>query len=287
MRFAASILVLSIVAALASPLAVASRDRDGDNERTDADGQIPRPAAKAYHDGRFILAATLCESYGGAEALAFAARARIADAVTREDSSCFDCLLKAEAVAHEAIKRDATLADAYVQLAVAIGFRGRLLSPFDAQSEGLPEKGRKAIDKALALDPTNNWARATLGAWHLEIVHRAGPVLAFTLYGASETLGVETFRQALAVEPDSLLLHFHFALSVLALDVNDFREEAQNVLGRGLSDPRSDALTGIMRRHARELRDLLEHGGEEEIARLVRGLQGYPRELEPAVAKQN
>ena len=258
LRFA---MILALCAPLCAPAAYAD---------------VPARARQAFDDGRFILAATLCEAEGSAEAYAFAARARTADAITRDGDVCLDCLIHAEQSAQTAIDRDPKLAEGYVQLAIAIGFHGRIVGSMEAQSEGLAEKGRAAIDKALELDPANIWARASLGGWHLEIVHRAGSFLAGALYGAREEDGLKLFQEALTADPDSLLVHFHFALSILALDPERFRAEAAKALDAGYQDPRADALTRFTRTHTEALRELLKSGTGDEIAALVRRYQNYP-----------
>jgi hypothetical protein len=252
---------------------------------------IPSSATDAFRDGKYLIAAEIAETRGNPKALAFAARARIADAITREDGICRDCLVKAEATAQAAIGTTTSqncglftrnhpgagaMAEAYVQFAIAIGFRGRLLGTLDAQSEGLAEKGRAAIDRALELDPLNAWARASLGGWHLEIVHRAGSILASILYGANEEEGLANFRAGMAGDPGSLLLHYHYALSILALDAERFRSEALDMLQTGSKDKRTDALLAFTRKRAERLIETLKTGNLDEIAALVRHYQGYP-----------
>jgi len=250
-----------------------------------AHAQIPDKALRAFDDGHFVAAAEIAEAAGDADALAFAARARIADAVTRDHIFCLPCLVHAEATARQAINRDPNYSEGYVQYAVAIGFRGRLISIDAAQAEGLPEKGRDAIRKALELDPSNNWARAACNAWNLEVVHRAGRIIGSLMYGASEEDGVTSFRQALAADADNLILHLHFALSILAVDVEKYRADAAHSLEQGLKDHRTDALTRQMRGLVLELQRALHTQSDEEIARLVHKLQGYPEATEPIVAK--
>jgi hypothetical protein len=248
--------------------------------KTDALRDASPAARDAYQSGNFIAAAEIAAMNGSAPALTFAARARIADAITRDDGVCLPCLVHAEEVAQAAI--DATpstpqvKAAAYAQLAIAIGFRGRLLSTFEAQSEGLAEKGHAAIEQALELDPLNSWARASLGGWNLEIVHRAGGTLASVLYGATEEEGLKQFRAALSQDRGSLLLHFHYALSILALDPIKFRDEALLTLQAGYKDPGADALTAFTRKRTDHLLDTLRTGSADDIAKLVRRDQGYP-----------
>lgn len=245
--------------------------------RLDPNG-IPAIAERAFTDGNYLTAAKLAEAGAdSAPALSFAARARIADAITR-DVMCRQCLVEAETTAASAIQRDPRFAEAYVQLAIAIGFRGRLVDTIEAQSEGLAEKGRAAIDTALELDPLNVWARASLGGWHLEIVHRGGPVLASVLYGANEEEGLKNFRRALAADPSSLVLRYHYALSILALDAARFRDEALATLQAGYKDPRADALTQFMRKRADVLVEKLRSGSTEDVESLVRRFEGYPEE---------
>jgi tetratricopeptide (TPR) repeat protein len=239
---------------------------------------VPPKAEGAYATGDFVSAATLAEAEGSAEALAFAARAHIADAIMRDGAYCSLCLTTAETIAERAIKRDPSLAEGYIQLAIALGFRGRLIPLMDARNERLPERGRKAIDRALELAPQNPWALAARGAWHLEIVHRAGPVLAGITYNAGHPEGLEWFRRALAADPSNLLLHFHYALTILALDAEEYRGEAAAALEAGYKDPRADALTRFTRKRTDELNKLLGTGKAREIEALVRKFQGYPPE---------
>lgn len=260
--------------------------------KSDDGGLIPPSAEQAYQEGKFSLAATLAEKNPTPWALAFAARAHIADAITRVGGLCIDCLRRAESVAkaatnavvpkqcgqwtHNETEETRAKAEGYVQLAIAIGFRGRLVDSIEAQSEGLAEKGRAAIDRALELDPLNVWARGSLGGWHLEIVHRGGPILASVLYGANEEEGLKNFRRALAADPGSLLLHYHYALSILALDTERFRSEALAKLQAGYKDPRTDALTQFTRKRTDVLMEKLKSGSIDEIETLVRRFQGYP-----------
>ena len=243
-----------------------------------AHADIPAKAQSAYVAGKFIDAANIAEADGSVEALTFAARARIADAIIRDGTYCSPCLATAEAIAQSAVDHDPKFAEAYVQLAVALGFRGRLIPLMEAKDQRLPERGREAIDKALELAPHNPWALAARGAWNLEIVTRAGPILADVTYGATRAEGMKYFHEALAADADNLTLHFHFALSILALDVGEFRTEATNALEDGSKDSRTDAVTKFTRKRAGELKKILKDGNDRDIEALVRKFQGYPPE---------
>lgn len=239
---------------------------------------VPPSAQQAYDAGQFDKAVALAQADGSGEALAFAARAAVAQAVSPEVGLCAACVQTAESLARNAITQDAKFADGYVQLAIALGLRGRLISLMSARSEEIPEKARAAVDTALQLDPNDVWARATLGAWHLEIVHRAGPILADLTYGAEEDEGVKNFRAALKIDPTRLVVNFQFALCLLALDTQRFRLDAAKALDEGSKDTRQDALTQLMRVRLVKLRALLSTGSEAEVEALVKRYQGYPQD---------
>ena len=249
---------------------------------------VPAVAQTAFKDGKYVIAATVAEAKGTIASLTLAAAAYTAQGMTQGSPRCLECYLKAEAAAEAAIAAGASstepnakqaLALANIQLAIAIGFHGRMLGAIEAQSLGLAEKGRKAIDRALELDPANPWALAALGGWHLEIVQRGGPILASALYGASEKEGLKKFHAALAADPGNPLLNYHFALSILALDTDRFDTEARVALTAAEQGRQSgDALTKFTAGHASLLLAVMLNGDARQIKALVRVYQGYPSE---------
>lgn len=241
-----------------------------------ANAATPAAAITAYHAGNYLQSAAQSESEGSAAALAFAAQALIADAITRKERFCVACLERAQAKAEQAIELDPQLIDGYIQRAVAIGFRGRAIGISEARSEGLAEKARESLDKAIALDRANIWARASLGAWHLEIVHHAGPILAEFSYGASRSQGLKLYREALAEAPNIAILHFHYALSLLALDQAEYQAEAQRALTQALSVRTNDALTLHCQAQAKLVLEAALSGSLAEQTLLVQRFQGYP-----------
>jgi tetratricopeptide (TPR) repeat protein len=240
-------------------------------------GKTSAPTAiAAYRSGNYELAANISEQTGTAASYAFAAQALVADAISRKEGFCIPCLEKAERLAEHAIELDPRLIDGYLQDAVAIGFRGRGVGITEARAQGLAEKARAVLDKAIAIDPTNVWARASLGAWHIEIVHHAGRILASFTYGASRAEGLTLYRSALKDAPDVAVLHFHYALSILALDQAAFRQEAERELRHTLTIRTDDALTAFVRIEAEAVLGCMQSGSQADLDALVLKLQGYP-----------
>lgn len=239
------------------------------------DGALPPHAIAAYREGNYAEAMRLAELGATAPALAFAARACIADAITRPDSFCLDCLKQAQDLARRAATIDPRLVEAHVQEAVALGFLGRVMGVQAARREGLAEKVRARLDTALAIDPGNPWAEASLGAWHLEIVTHAGPVLASLLYGADEQQGLALYRSALQKAPREPMLHYQYALALLAREDTDLQPEARQALQDVITSPEPDALARFAGTRARLLLDMMGPTRDPVRRRLVKQFQGY------------
>lgn len=146
-----------------------------------------------------------------------------------------------------------------------------------ARHLGLAEQAKFHLDAALAIEPDNIWAEASLGAWHLEIVHHAGPILAELAYGADKATGLNLYRTAIASGPDIAILKFHFALALLAMQESEAMEEAKSFLHRVLSTQFDDDLTLHAQTNAKKLLNALQSDSPQNLNALVRKLQGYPQ----------
>ena len=241
-----------------------------------AEAAIPQSAETEYHAGAYEKAVTLCDAEGSAESLAFAAQAIIADAITRPAGFCEPCLRRAITKADQAILRDPQRVDGYLQKSIAIGFRGRAIGVSQARAEGLADEARALLGRAVAMAPANAWAQASLGAWHLEIVQHAGPVLANLMYGASRDEGLQHYRKALNLDPHSALLQMNFALALLAMEREDMVTDATRALEIAIADDSQDHLVSYTRRQARQLLQALKDRDMKTVSRLVRQFQGWP-----------
>ena len=240
-----------------------------------AEAAIPRPAEAAYRAGAYEQAVTLCDAEGSAESLAFAAQAIIADAITRPAGFCEPCLRRAITKADQAILRGPQRVDGYLQKSIAIGFRGRAIGVSQARAEGLADEALALLKRAVAMAPANAWAQASLGAWHLEIVQHAGPVLADLMYGASRDKGLQHYRTALTLDPHSALLQMNFALALLAMEREDMVTQATRALEITIADDSQDHLVSYTRRQARQLLQALKDRDMKTVSRLVRQFQGW------------
>lgn len=243
-----------------------------------AQAAVPRPAEAAYQAGAYERAVAFCDAEDSAASLAFAAQAIIADAITRPAGFCEPCLRRAIAKADQAIARDPQRVDGYLQKSIAIGFRGRAIGVSQARSEGLADEALSLLQRAVAMAPDNSWAQASFGAWHLEIVQQAGPVLAGLMYGASREEGLQHYRTALTLAPRSALLQMNFALALLAMEDDGVIADARRALEIAITDSSPDFLVRHTRNQAQQLLQALNSQDHKTVSRLVRQFQGWRAE---------
>jgi hypothetical protein len=221
-----------------------------------AHAQAP-DAVAAFGAGRYEAAAEAGEAAGDAASLALAARALnartlLAGAGGADPASVARALRLAEA----ALAKEPGLLEGRLQRATALGFQARRLTPGAAWRQGLVQRARSEIDAAIRTNPREAWGHALLGGWHMEAVRRGGPAAA--LIGASERAGRAAFGRALALETDEPAAPFYFALSLLALDFDAHRAEAQRLLARAQGDAARGAFDREIQARARELAAALE-----------------------------
>jgi hypothetical protein len=233
------------------------------------------PAEQLYTEGRYSEAISVGEAEGGSIGFTVAARAAFADAELRE-TPCLECLSRAGELAREAISADPENAEAHLLLVAALGRRARLIGFFASQREGVASQTDEAISKALMLESGSAFALAVRGAWHFEVVSQAGRFLGSTLYGARAEDGQRYFAEAIAREPENLVIRYQYALSLEACDFDAERGEVEMALEAATLGRPRDAYEGAINARATRLLGLLRDGMEEAFSGLMSRYRGDP-----------
>lgn len=228
-----------------------------------------------YVAGKFAEAERAALIEGTAAGYALAARAELA-AETMRAEPCLECLKRAEDYALRAVAADPHLVEGHIEYVIAIGFEARLVGMIEAHFKGYAEKAKQHIDAALAIDPGNPWAWAALGNWNVEIAQDGGAALARWMYGATLKNGLTDFAKAFAAAPDSLLLHYHFALALAAYNRDFYRNAIATSLTRAAAGTPHTAYEAYAQRCVRDLLAAWKSGDMRTFDRLVRHDQGYP-----------
>jgi hypothetical protein len=213
----------------------------------------PSAALRLYAAGEFVAAADLADTQPSASSHAFASRALVAACAAARSSSAIDALLdRAESSARDALSLDPGSVDARLQLALVYGMEGRRASLTRAFASRYASRGKRLIDEALAIEPTNAHAHAMLGAWNLEVIRRGGQVGAL-MYDARTGVGLAEFERARALAPGDTLIPLHFAVALLGLDPVAYGARANRLLREVIAASPSDALESLGQDTARSL----------------------------------
>lgn len=234
-------------------------------------------ARDVYARGDFLAAATQAEAEGGSDNLALAARALLAEAVTGAPRNLDALLTRAEKNARGALAADASNTDARLQLAVAIGMKGRRASVAEAMRRGYAREGKTLVRAALRAQPREAWAHALEGGWNLEIVRRGGSVGA-SYFGASVPAGRAAFERARALAPDDALIAYQYAVALLELDPRRNTAEAAKLLEIAGTCRAGDAFEQRVQARARDVAAALKDSGADAAIRLA--TRGFMRVAE-------
>ena len=204
-------------------------------------------ARDAYAEGRFVEAAALGEASGTSEGYALAANSLAIHgyyiAAEDEQPELFAHAIRA---ADEAIRLDPDNPETHFQSAHAIGREAQIVGVMEALNRGYARRTREAAEEALRLDPEMAEAHLTLASWHAEIVNKIGRFVAGMTYRASRRDALEHYEKALELAPDEKTVYLEYANGLLLLNRNRNREQARELLSRGIEIPPEDAYDRIV-----------------------------------------
>lgn len=224
-----------------------------------ADDAARSGPAALYEAGAWREAEQLAATASDASSRTLAAQAVLARLMAGElaDESRGDkreSARRAQSHARSALDFDPDYAPAHLRLAAGIGYEARYRSAISAAMARLPQRGLEHIETALALDPTDPWAHALLGAWHLEVARKGGE----GIFGSDIETGLAAYRRAVAMEDAEPAIPYHFALALIAAEPVAYAEEASTLLDQALAEPAPDAFAEAAQTLAASLKAELE-----------------------------
>ena len=237
--------------------------------------EAPAPAMEAFESGQWGAAESAASSAASdVDALILASEAALmpitldqADGLSRRERR--QAALRAQEYAEAALAIEPENAEAHLRLAAGLGYQSRYVNKIRAVMMGLPQQGRDHMIEAIALDPAEPWGPAMLGAWHLEVVRRAGE----GMFDANEAEGLSLMRQAVAMDGAPAAIPYRFAVALVAADPAANGEEASAMLNRALDTAETDAVGQAVSGLATRLQELLESDPAAAQAEAVRLLE--------------
>ena len=80
-----------------------------------------------------------------------------------------------------------------------------------ALAQGIGNKVKHSLERAIALAPGHADARIALGAFHAEVIDKVGPLIGGMTYGAKKDVALRLFQEALQLHPESPLARTEYA----------------------------------------------------------------------------
>ena len=101
------------------------------------------------------------------------------------DEVAKDRFLEAYDIIKSIFSKETQNAEVYLEAAHALGRYGQKIGIMSAITEGIADRVKRYLDKALKIDHSHTLANLSKGLWHAEIINQAGKTLAKALYGAN------------------------------------------------------------------------------------------------------
>ena len=224
--------------------------------------QAMEEAARAFAEGRFLEAAELAEAVGTSDGLALATKSLAVHAhylAAEEDREIL--LERAMALAEQAIAADPSSAMAQQQAAHALGRYALSVGAMTALRRGYAGRIRNHLEAALFINPRDAELHVGLGAWHADIVDRAGRTLARISYGANRGDASEHFERALELAPNSRAVLYEYGLRMRLLEGRDGEQRGIEMLRRAAAIPVVDAHDELVLGEVLAALEEMENGG--------------------------
>lgn len=189
--------------------------------------EIVQEAWRAYHAGDFEHAVELGLS-AGVEGYNVANKATSIYANYVETSDPVKLKLYQEVIerAEKGSAANPKNANAHYQRAYAMGRYSQGISIGKALAQGLGGKVKESLAATLKLEPNHAEAHIASGTYHAEIINKVGALVGGLTYGAKKETGVEHYKKALKLHPDSAIAKIEYANGLLMIFSDKKTDEA-------------------------------------------------------------
>ncbi|GAB3356838.1 MULTISPECIES: tetratricopeptide repeat protein [Giesbergeria] len=92
------------------------------------------------------------------------------------------------------------------------------ISVAKALAQGVGNKVKHSLERAIALAPAHADARMVLGVFHAEVIDKVGPLIGGMTYGAKKDVALRLFQETLQLQPESALARTEYADALIMLE---------------------------------------------------------------------
>lgn len=213
----------------------------GDAEPLPADPAVLQ-AWVLFHNGEFQQALEAGLAAGGA-GLTVAGKATCVYAAYLEtkEKARLDLFLEAAQRAEHQAQAEPANANAWYLQAFALGRYSQGISVARALAQGYGSRVKQALERAIALQPRHCDAHVALGAFHAEVIDKVGSLIGGMTYGARKETGLELFRAALRIHPESPLGLLEYANGLVMMEGDDALPQATRLYEQAAALQPADA----------------------------------------------
>lgn len=198
----------------------------GDAEPWPVDEAV-REAWRLFHQGRFQQAVEAGLAAGGdGITVANKATAVHANYLEKKERVKLDLFLEVARRAEAQALSRPEHANAWYWQAYALGRYSQGISVAKALAQGLGSQVKRALERAIELQPRHADAHIALGAFHAEVIDKVGSLIGGMTYGARKDIGLAMFRKGLELNPASAIGRIEYANGLLMLEGDAYLKDA-------------------------------------------------------------
>ena len=195
-----------------------------------------------FHNGEFQAAAESGLGMGGnGITVANKATCTYANYLENKEKIKLDLLLLAaeRAEAQQAANPDNP--NAWYWQAYALGRYSQGISVAKALALGLGSKVKAALEQTIKLAPQHADAHIALATFHAEVIDKVGSLIGSMTYGAKKDTGLALFKEALKLNPDSVIAMTEYANGLVMLEGDKRMTEATHLYEQASASQAMDA----------------------------------------------
>lgn len=181
----------------------------------------------AFHAGEFEKAAKLGLAQGmDGYSVANKATAIYANYLEKSDKKKLALFEEVAQRCEEQQQEQPKNAAAWYWHAYALGRYAQGISIVKALSQGIGNKVKNSLDTVIKLAPKHADAHIALGSYHAEVIDKVGSMIGGLTYGAKKDEGINLYKAALILNPDSAIARMEYANGLVLLEGKKKMDEA-------------------------------------------------------------
>lgn len=209
---------------------------------------LPQNSAVLYawvllHNGHFEQAAQAGFAAGSAGVtVAHKATAIYANYLEKKEKTRQDLFMQVVVSAEAQAAAEPCNANAWYWHAYALSRYSQGISVAKALAQGLGNKIKESLHRAMELSPEHADARIALGTFHAEVIDKVGVLIGGMTYGAKKETGLRMFQEALRINPDSVIARIEYANALVMFEGDKCMEEATALYEQAAATEPLDAM---------------------------------------------